>query len=83
MHLLLLRVSRINVNGFIFLCHHAIGTLKGSLHGGANERVFDMLLAIRESGDTERYLQKKLDSKEKLWDLAIESIKRLILAKSI
>lgn len=44
----------------------AIGTLKGSLHGGANERVFDMLLAIRESGDTERYLQKKLDSKEKI-----------------
>ncbi|HEL2035123.1 TPA: citrate synthase [Streptococcus suis] len=41
----------------------AIGTLKGSLHGGANERVFDMLLAIRESGDTERYLQKKLERK--------------------
>jgi citrate synthase len=36
----------------------AIGTLKGSLHGGANERVFDMLLAIRESGDTEGYLRK-------------------------
>ncbi|HFR3691510.1 TPA: citrate synthase, partial [Streptococcus suis] len=44
----------------------AIGTLKGSLHGGANERVFDMLLAIRESGDTEGYLQQKLDSKEKI-----------------
>ena len=44
----------------------AIGTLKGSLHGGANERVFDMLLAIRESGDTEGYLQEKLDSKEKI-----------------
>lgn len=44
----------------------AIGTLKGSLHGGANERVFDMLMAIRESGDTEGYLQEKLDSKEKI-----------------
>lgn len=44
----------------------AIGTLKGSLHGGANERVFNMLLAIRESGDTEAYLQQKLDSKEKI-----------------
>lgn len=44
----------------------AIGTLKGSLHGGANERVFDMLLAIQESGDTEGCLQQKLDSKEKI-----------------
>lgn len=44
----------------------AIGTLKGKLHGGANERVFDMLMDIRQSGDTHGYLQEKLDSKEKI-----------------
>lgn len=44
----------------------AIGTLKGSLHGGANERVFEMLEAIDECGDAESYLQQKLDSKEKI-----------------
>ncbi len=44
----------------------AIGTLKGKLHGGANERVFDMLTDIRRSGDTHGYLQAKLDSKEKI-----------------
>lgn len=44
----------------------AIGTLKGSLHGGANERVFEMLKAIDEHGNTEEYLQIKLDSKEKI-----------------
>ena len=44
----------------------AIGTLKGSLHGGANERVFEMLKAIDEVGDTAAYLQEKLDSKEKI-----------------
>ncbi|MBP1043495.1 citrate synthase [Vagococcus sp. BWB3-3] len=44
----------------------AIGTLKGSLHGGANERVFEMLVAIDEHGNAEEYLQAKLDSKEKI-----------------
>ena len=37
----------------------AIGALKGPLHGGANERVFDMLKEIRESGDVNAYLQEK------------------------
>jgi citrate (Si)-synthase len=44
----------------------AIGALKGPLHGGANERVFDMLKEIREFGDVNAYLQEKLDSKEKI-----------------
>lgn len=44
----------------------AIGTLKGPLHGGANERVFDMLTEIREMGDTKTYLKEKLDSQEKI-----------------
>ena len=36
----------------------AIGALKGPLHGGANERVFDMLKEIREFGDVNAYLQE-------------------------
>ncbi|MEI5992895.1 citrate synthase [Candidatus Enterococcus mansonii] len=45
----------------------AIGSLKGPLHGGANERVFDMLMEI-DSGNigVEDYLNKKLDRKEKV-----------------
>lgn len=44
----------------------AIGTLKGPLHGGANEKVFDMLSEIVSSGDSQSYLRQKLDSKEKI-----------------
>lgn len=44
----------------------AIGTLKGPLHGGANEKVFDMLKEIRDVGDTQTYLQEKLASQEKI-----------------
>ena len=45
----------------------AIGSLKGPLHGGANERVFEMLREI-DSGDlsVEEYLNQKLDRKEKV-----------------
>ncbi|MHC5230045.1 citrate synthase [Enterococcus sp. LJL99] len=45
----------------------AIGSLKGPLHGGANEKVFDMLTEIN-SGDltVEEYLDGKLDRKEKV-----------------
>ena len=44
----------------------AIGTLKGSLHGGANERVFDMLEEINETANAETYIIEKLNSKEKI-----------------
>ncbi len=46
----------------------AIGALKGPLHGGANERVFDMLSEISESDpiDVPGYLKRKLDNKEKI-----------------
>lgn len=44
----------------------AIGALKGPLHGGANERVFEMLKEIRDQGSTENYLKEKLDSHEKI-----------------
>ncbi|MBL1229479.1 citrate synthase [Enterococcus sp. BWB1-3] len=45
----------------------AIGSLKGPLHGGANEKVFDMLTEIA-AGDlsVEDHLDQKLDRKEKV-----------------
>lgn len=44
----------------------AIGTLKGSLHGGANERVFDLLEEIDTVENAESYISEKLNSKEKI-----------------
>lgn len=45
----------------------AIGSLKGPLHGGANERVFDMLTEINAGNlSVEEYLNQKLDRKEKV-----------------
>lgn len=44
----------------------AIGTLKGPLHGGANERVMAMLKEIGSMDRIEEYIQRKLDRKEKI-----------------
>lgn len=45
----------------------AIGSLKGPLHGGANEKVFDMLKEIDSNKlNVEEYLNRKLDRKEKI-----------------
>lgn len=45
----------------------AIGSLKGPLHGGANEKVFDMLKEIDSDNlNVEEYLNQKLDRKEKV-----------------
>ena len=61
----------------------AIGTLKGSLHGGANERVFDMLLAIREAVIRKDTCRKSWIQKRKSWDLVTVFIKLWTLANSI
>jgi citrate synthase len=44
----------------------AVGTLKGPLHGGANERVMEMLLEIDEPENAERYVREKLANREKI-----------------
>ncbi|MEK4509814.1 citrate/2-methylcitrate synthase [Paenibacillus sp. FSL K6-2524] len=44
----------------------AIGTLKGPLHGGANEAVSQMLSEIGTLDQTESYIQAKLNNKEKI-----------------
>ncbi|MEQ8764666.1 MAG: citrate/2-methylcitrate synthase [Planctomycetota bacterium] len=45
----------------------AVGTLKGPLHGGANEKVIDMLLQIDEEGiEPEAYIMRALEQGEKI-----------------
>jgi len=45
----------------------AIGTLSGPLHGGANEKVIDMLMEISDPKNAATWLDKKLQKKEKIW----------------
>ncbi len=45
----------------------AIGTLKGSLHGGANEKVMRMLFEIKDISNVENYIKEKLSKKEKIF----------------
>lgn len=44
----------------------AIGTLKGPLHGGASEKVMDMLDEINPEEDVNEYIQGLLDEKKKI-----------------
>ena len=44
----------------------AIGTLKGPLHGGANEGVIDMLLEIGEEEKVDAWVADKMAKKEKI-----------------
>lgn len=47
----------------------AIGTLSGPLHGGANERVVEMLKEIGSPDRVEDWLDEKLAKKEKIWGM--------------
>jgi citrate synthase len=44
----------------------AIGTLKGPLHGGANQAVMEMLEEIGEEKNARSYVQKALDNKQRI-----------------
>ena len=44
----------------------AVGTLKGSFHGGASERVMKMLYEINSIDEVEQYIQTMLDDKKKI-----------------
>lgn len=44
----------------------AIATLKGPLHGGANEAVMKMLLEIQDPDQAESYIKAKLGAKERI-----------------
>lgn len=47
----------------------AIGTLSGPLHGGANEKVVEMLREIGSPDRVESWLDEKLAKKEKIWGM--------------
>jgi len=47
----------------------AIGTLSGPLHGGANEKVVQMLHEIGSPDRVKPWLDEKLDRKEKIWGM--------------
>lgn len=44
----------------------AIGALKGPLHGGANQRVMEMLLKIDDPAKTEAWVRERLANKERI-----------------
>lgn len=47
----------------------AIGTLSGPLHGGANEKVVEMLMEIGDAKNVDRIIDAKLARKEKIWGM--------------
>jgi citrate synthase len=47
----------------------AIGTLAGPLHGGANQRVVDMLEEIGRPENVKDWLEMKLEEKEVIWGM--------------
>jgi citrate synthase len=55
----------------------AIGTLKGPLHGGANEGVIHMLQEIGELANVDEYVEGKLTRKEKIMGIGHRIYKTL------
>lgn len=47
----------------------AVGTLAGPLHGGANQKVIEMLAEIGSPANVKPWLDKKLASKAKIWGM--------------
>jgi len=47
----------------------AVGTLSGPLHGGANQKVLEMLKEIGAPDKVEEYVDAKLKNKEKIWGM--------------
>jgi citrate synthase len=48
----------------------ALGALKGSLHGGANQRVMEMILDIPDVGMVQEYVAGMLENKKRIMGLA-------------
>lgn len=44
----------------------AVGSLKGPLHGGANEQVMSMLADVKSVDEVDAYLDEKFKNKEKI-----------------
>ncbi len=60
------RVTAATLSDIYSAMTSAVGTLKGPLHGGANENVMEMLLAIKTLNNVDAYLQKMLNEKKKV-----------------
>lgn len=60
------RVTAATLSDMYSAITSAVGTLKGPLHGGANENVMAMLLTIKTLSNVESYLQKMISEKKKV-----------------
>ncbi|MCA1830040.1 MAG: citrate/2-methylcitrate synthase [Actinomycetota bacterium] len=60
------RVAASTLSDIHSACTAAIATLKGPLHGGANEAVMKMLLEIDDVARAEEYIKQKLAHREKI-----------------
>jgi citrate synthase len=60
------RVTTSSLSDLYSAITSGIGTLKGPLHGGANEQVMKMLLRIGNMKECETFIQKALENKEKV-----------------
>jgi 2-methylcitrate synthase len=60
------RVTAATLSDFYSAITSAVGTLKGPLHGGANEAVMKMLLKIGGPDDVEPYISAELNAKRRI-----------------
>lgn len=72
------RVTAATLADFYSAVTTAIGTLRGPLHGGANEAAMELLERFKSPDEAERILMDMLAGKEKSWDLAIVCTKNAI-----
>jgi len=60
------RVTTSTMSDMYSAVDSAIGTLKGPLHGGANQRVMKMLLEIKEEKNVEKYINNLMKKHERI-----------------
>ncbi|HEY8450526.1 MAG TPA: citrate synthase [Bacillota bacterium] len=71
------RVTAATISDIYSAVTSAIGALKGPLHGGANQRVMEMLLEIGELENVEPYIRGKLERKERIMGMGHRVYKTL------
>ncbi len=71
------RVTIATLSDFYSAITSAIGTLKGPLHGGANEGVIHMLEAIGSEENVDAYIEKQLAEKKKIMGIGHRVYKTL------
>ena len=71
------RVSVATLSDMYSAVTAAIGTLKGPLHGGANEGVIHMLEDIGDTDKVDAYIEQKLANKEKIMGIGHRIYKML------